>query len=202
MSLSLAEHNPENSELVSHDPSILSTGRVGSGQWEVVYPPPEADPGVPPEKTPSATAAAVQSGLGPEVPDGVPTGVTQHLIPITTGAGRTYLLSLGAENPQKMYLFQIPSSKRSAASIKDIIRDKVTNAISSIPDTWKSGKHEWSKIEIVKESKEKDKLVIPDESLGVLAVAGWEEYGDRIVLWGSVGDGNEAKDEGWMVSFN
>ena len=197
MFLELAEHDPATNENMSQDPANLSTGRVGSGQWQVVYPPPSEDPAAisqkaenneVDEKTPSTTSNVV------------PTEPTHQIIPITTGAGRNYLLTLSSKNPQSMYLFQIPSSSKTATSIKDAVRDRASSAISSLPDTWKSGKHEWSRVEVVQANKEGE-IARPSENLQDFAAAAWSEYGDKFVLWGGQ-VGGQPQDEGWIIDLN
>lgn len=198
MHLDLAEHDPEQNKAASQDAATLSTGRVGSGQWQVVYPPAQQDLAVPEATEASGSEKREASANSSQEP----TGPTEHAIPITTGAGRTYLLTFSNTNPQTMHLFQIPSSAKTAASVKDIVRDKASEAISKLPDSWKSGKHEWSKVEIVQSSKEEGEIERPDEALADFAVAGWEEYGDRLMIWGGQPVGGEVKNEGWIVGLD
>lgn len=186
MHLDLAEHDPAANESVSINQSTLSTGRVGSGQWQVVYPPPEQDPAATSDPKPTKANA--------------PNAPTSSITPITTGSGRNYLLTLTPSNPQEMHLFQITSTSNTATSLKDIVRDKAASAISSLPDSWRSGKYEWSVVEVVQASMKEGEVERPDEGLSGFAVAGWEEYGDRMVLWGGQ-DGGGVKNEGWVVTL-
>lgn len=184
MYLDLAEHDPTNSN-IPNDPSILSTGRVGSGQWQVVYPPlPDG----------ANKAAAALNSLPSEV---------HHVLPITTGAGRQYLACL--TSTKDMYTFQIPSTPKTLASVKDSIRDSATKVL---PDSWKSGKHEWARVDIVEASMRDGVIERPDESLSGFAAAVWDEQGDKIVLWG--GNVTETQEEpeqhkrehgGWLVTL-
>lgn len=199
MHLDLAEHDPEQNKAASQDAATLSTGRVGSGQWQVVFPPAQQDPAVP-EATEASSSEKREASAGS--PQKEPTGPTGHAMPITTGAGRTYLLTLTDTNPQAMHLFQIPSSAKTAASVKDVVRDKTSEAISRLPDSWKSGKYEWSKIEIVQSTKDESEIEKPDEALADFAVAGWEEYGDKIIIWGGQTVDGEVKNEGWIVQLD
>ncbi|KAK5075408.1 hypothetical protein LTS08_001525 [Lithohypha guttulata] len=195
MYLDLSERQPLSDDDVPPVSESLSTGRVGSGQWQVVYPTPEADPAVPAEKykTKSATAAKA---------DSIPTEPTNHVAPVTTGAGRLYLVTCSSTNPQQMHLFQIPSSAQTAASVKDTIRDKTSSAISALSDDWKSGKHEWSKIEVLRSTKEEGELKIPSTDLEDFSVATWEEYGNKLVFWGGKTEIDDYKNEGWVLQLD
>ncbi|KAK5938953.1 hypothetical protein PMZ80_009145 [Knufia obscura] len=196
MHLDLSEHDPEHNEAASQDAATLSTGRVGSGQWQVVYPSAQQDPAVPAD----ASSVDQKQETATAQPQSEPTGPTEHVIPITTGAGRMYLLSLSSTNPQAMHLFQIPSAAKTATSIKDTVRDKASQAITKLPDSWKSGKHEWSRVELVQKAVTEDDVERPEEGLTDFAVAGWEEYGDKIVIWGGQAEGT-VKNEGWIVEL-
>lgn len=200
MHLDVAEHDPEYNEAASQDAATLSTGRVGSGQWQVVYPPAQEDPAVVAETTQSSgdekqDTAATSS-------QNTPKGPTEHVISISTGAGRNYLLTLSGTNPQAMHVFQIPSSAKTATSMKDTIRDKASEAIESLPDSWKSGKHEWSKAEVVQSTMPEGELGGPAAALADFAVAEWEEYRDKFVIWAGQSEGGEVKNEGWIVSLD
>ncbi|KAJ9653820.1 hypothetical protein H2198_007048 [Neophaeococcomyces mojaviensis] len=195
MHLDLAEHDSENNEVASQDPAILSTGRVGSGQWQVVYPPPEIDPSAQSQKLESK-----KNEKDTEFKKDLPSAPTSHIIPITTGAGRTYLIHFSSRDPCSMYTFQIPSAQKTAASIKDTIRDKVT-AATNLSDSWKSGKHEWSRVEVVQANKDQAMVEIPDKGLEDFAVCGWDDYGDKLIIWGGHEGGVEVKNEGWIVDL-
>ena len=199
MHLDLAEHDPEQNDAASQDAATLSTGRVGSGQWQVVYPPAQQDLAVL-EATEASGSEKRQASANSSQRE--PTGPLEHAVPITTGAGRTYLLTFSNTNPQAMHLFQIASSAKTAASVKDIVRDKASENISKLPDNWKSGKHEWSKVEIVQNSMEGGETEKPDEALADFAVAGFEEYGDRLMIWGGQLVDGETKNEGWIVGLD
>ena len=200
MYLDLAEHDPEHNEAVSQDTAALSTGRVGSGQWQVVYPSAQHDPAVPAGGAQSSDTEKQDTTAAP--PQNGPSGPTEHVIPISTGAGRTYLLTLSATKPQTMHLFQIPSSAKTAASIKDAVRDKATAAIQSLSDSWKSGKHEWSKVEVVQSSMAEGEIGRPDQTLSDFAVAGMEEYGDKFVIWGGHTADGHVENEGWIIGLD
>lgn len=184
MYLDLTEYDPDNGKATT-----LGTGRVGSGQWQVVYSPPESDP----------SAAPSDDGTAAENVSSTPQPPTSVVIPITTGAGRTYLLHLSPSNPLEMYIFQIPSAPKTAAAIKDAVRDKASEAIKNLPEGWKSGKHEWSRVEVIESDMHAGEIDRPDEELGGFAVAGWEDYGDRVVLWGGQDGGIITSNEGWLV---
>lgn len=198
MYLELAERLPQGDDDIPPVVDTQSNGRVGSGQWQVVFPLPEADPAVPSEAKPPAKKDTDSSNTA----EPVPTGLTEHIQPITTGAGRQYLLSMSSADPQNMYLFQIPSIPKTAASIKDTIRDEASHAISALSDSWKSGKHEWSKVEVIQANKEDGELDRPDMKLADFASAAWFEYGDKFVIWGGEVNGAEPKNEGWIVHLD
>lgn len=200
MYLELAEHDLEHDDAVSRDRSTLGTGRVGSGQWQVVYPHPNADPATSSKHT-GPESSKKQAREDP-ISECTPTATTSHIIPLRTGAGRTYLLALGQSSPQVMHLFQIPSSPKTAASIKDTVRDKASAAIPSLPDSWKSGKHEWSRVEVVQSTKHEGEVEGPSDELREFAAASWEEYHDKIVLWGGRTDSTGVRNEGWAISFD
>ena len=187
MYLELAERDPNHSEPQSQNPDTLSTGRVGSGQWQVVYPPVEADPEANQEK----------QAL---IPANCPTEPTHRILPITTGAGRQYILSFPKTNPQNMHLFQIPSSPKTATSIKDTIRDRATSTFSSLAASWKSGKYEWSKVEVVQSSKQDGEIERPAEDLVGYKAGTWTD-GDKIVIVGGNVQGGKS-DEVWVVQFD
>ena len=201
MYLELSEIDSSTVEDVIPTPAALSTGRVGSGQWQVVFPPIEADPAAFVKKSDSSGGEVrekneVQAQLAYR-----PTEHVQHILPITTGAGRNYLVAFGEKNPQSMHLFQVPSSPKTATSIKDSMRDKAASVITSLPETWQSGKYKWSKVEVVQASKEAGEIDRPSEDLEDFATTVWDEYGDRLVLWGGR-RGASAISPGWVINFD
>lgn len=201
MYLELAEHQsqPEQDDAAPPDPALFSTGRVGTGQWQVVYPPPEADEAAQAQKSDHSKEEQAQVH-GSQ--NNVPTEPISSVVPITTGAGRVYLLTLESKDPQTMYLFQIPSTSKTAASLKDVVRDKAAEAIPTLPDSWRSGKHEWSKVEVVQSNMTEGDLDKPSQELQGFAVTAWDEYGDKFVIWGGNVEGGNAYNEGWIVSLD
>lgn len=171
--LELAEHNPKE-QMASDKASMSSTGRVGSGQWVVVAP--------------------------SEALTGEEKSAMQHayfsLVPITTGAGRQYLITFPRTNPSDLHSFQLESEPSTLAALKDSVRD---NKI--MPDSWRSGKHEWAACQIVHASKTDGPLATPAPGLTDYAIAQWDEHGDRSVIWGGEESGGEVRGEGWIVSF-
>lgn len=178
---------------ISQEAATASTGRVGSGSWQVAFPLAEKDP-----------AALIPEGgrtkeANPQAPEGVPSEATNHVLPVTTGAGRTYLITLSSQNPQSMYLFQIPATSMTGASLKDTIRDKAAAAVSAIPE---SGKFRWSKVEVIQSNLREGEIERPDEQLDDFAVSSWEEYGDKFVLWGGRTEDQKFAKHGWIVSLD
>ena len=118
-------------------------------------------------------------------------------VPITTGAGRTYLLYfLGADAPnspvQDIWSFQIVSEANSLARTKDKIRGAVGV---------KSGENQWAKCEVVEATKEDGELERP-MGLEGFACDGWGDFGGGVVvLWGGrEGGGGGVRNEGWVMS--
>lgn len=189
MYLDLSEHDPTNMNIPS-DPSILSTGRVGSGQWQVAYPPVrDAE-----DKGAAAAAASASNSSPSEI---------HRILPITTGAGRQYLLCTTAT--KDMYTFQIPSTPKTLASVKDSIRDSATKIL---PDSWKSGKHEWARVDIVEASMQDGVVEGPAAPLSDFLAAVWDEQGDKVVFWrGGMAASDEKEElderenEGWLVTL-
>ncbi|KAK5259320.1 hypothetical protein LTR40_006202 [Exophiala xenobiotica] len=136
------------------------------------------------------------------------------LVPMTTGAGRQYLvyfmgreIKIGGLND--FWSFQIQSEEVSAASIKDKVRDMVSKAKPS----WESGKHTWAKCELAKEDSKTEKQEHRDDgAIGKESSGGWPEGlhdfgcdvwndqgGHVFVIWGGRRD-EEVVDEGWVAS--
>lgn len=199
MYLELAEHSPGDDDTASNNPATLSTGRVGTGQWQMAYPPAKVDPLAQNQPSDSSEQEKLQTA---KVSQQAPSDVATHIVPITTGAGRMYLLTLGSTNPHNMYLFQIPSSAKTAASIKDIVRDKATESLPNLPVDWRSGKHEWSKVEVIQSSMTEGEIEMPSQELEDFAVAPWEEYGDKFIIWGGGTKDNGAKNGGWIIHLD
>lgn len=197
MYLELAERQPQADADMTLVAETVSTSRVGTGQWQVVFPPPEADPAIS-----LAANHSVEVDANASTAHILPVGQTKHVLPITTGAGRQYLLSMANVNPQRMHIFQIPSSEKTAASLKDTIRDQASQAIAALPDSWKSGKHQWSKVEVIQANKEDGELERPDPELAEFLVTGWPEYGDKLVIWGGQTGSAGPKHEGWVVHLD
>lgn len=182
----------DSAENMPKDISMI-TGRVGSGQWQVAFPSPEKDP-----------AALIPEGgrekePDPQRPEIVPSETTGHILPVTTGAGRMYLIAFGQENPQSMHLFQILSASMTAASLKDTIRDKTAATVSAIPE---SGKFRWTKVEVIQSNLEEGELERPGEHLNDFAVASWPDYGDKLVIWGGQTEDRNFVRDGWVVSLD
>nr|KAK5447346.1 hypothetical protein LTR18_002925 [Exophiala xenobiotica] len=213
MYLELAEHDSHphpNTNLPggpnTNDASVLGVGLKGDGKWQVISFGTEAtDPGGP-GGTSSASTNASQLPM-PRLSAG--------LVPMTTGAGRQYLvyfmgreIKIGGLND--FWSFQIQSEEVSAASIKDKVRDMVSKAKPS----WESGKHTWAKCELAKEDTKTEKQQHRDDgAIGKESSGGWPEGlydfgcdvwkdqgGHVFVIWGGRRD-EEAVDEGWVSLF-
>lgn len=127
------------------------------------------------------------------------------LVPISTGYGRYYLAYLfgrakipGKENEQHpfcsdVWALQIPSHGFTAASVKDVIRDK-------LPGSIESGVYSWAEIEIVPvEQVEHEGKVHP----GPRGFFGASPYlgGKGVVLWGGVSADGAQEADGWLLKI-
>lgn len=163
MHLDLAEHSVEKREIASHEPATLTMGRVGSGQWGSQLPSSRIDAAAP-QETGQATLTKKQ-GATRTASTQLPASPTGSILPIRTGAGYTYLFSPPITNAQAMHIFQTPSSPKTAAFMKGTIRDKASGASSALPDSCKSGKHEWSIVEAAESTKQDGAIKRPNQDL-------------------------------------
>jgi hypothetical protein len=118
-------------------------------------------------------------------------------LPITTGAGREYLLYfLGSDAPgstvSDIWSFQVESDAKSLAKAKDKIRGALG----------KSGENEWARCEVVEDTKEDGELELPNGLEGFAADV-WSDFGGaKVVLWGGRGADGTVRDEGWIMSVD
>jgi hypothetical protein len=142
------------------------------------------------------------------------------LLPVTTGSGRQYLLYFMGQEPatgvlNDFWSFQIPSEEKTAANVKDTVRDAVA---SRVKESWSSGKLSWAKCEVDLRSsnlpdskaqgrgdeKEKSSTAIWPEGEGLSGFGSdvWADQGGHVfVIWGGTRAGRDgAVDEGWVVT--
>lgn len=117
------------------------------------------------------------------------------LVPITTGAGREYLLFfMGKEGQGSMlgdvWSFQIRSDKKTPALLKDQIRKVVGKH---------TGEETWAKAEVVQSTKEDGPVDLPI-GLSYFGFDSWHELGSGgTMVWGGVTQGGEAVGDGWVM---
>jgi hypothetical protein len=118
-------------------------------------------------------------------------------LPVTTGAGREYLLYfLGNDAPgsavNDIWCFQIASEAKSMAKAKDKIREAVGKS---------SGENQWSKCEVVEATKKEGELERPD-GLFSFAADVWTDFGGaKVVVWGGkTPTGSSAQNGGWIMN--
>ena len=119
-------------------------------------------------------------------------------VPITTGAGREYLLYfMGEDAPGSMvadmWSFQVKSDKQSLASVKDTVRSKTG---------FKTGENVWARAEVPESSKNEGILERP-QGLSWFAADQWKDIGaGAVVLWGGKTQAGEVRNEGWIITVD
>ncbi|KIW36789.1 uncharacterized protein PV06_10911 [Exophiala oligosperma] len=209
MYLDLAEHDPgppnTNTDLPggpkTNNASVLGIGLKGDGKWQVISFGTEATDSSQTTNTTSSQLPMPRPSAG--------------LVPITTGAGRQYLLYFMGKEVKSgelndFWSFQTQSEGNSAAGIKDKIRDFVSRA----KDSWSSGEHTWAKCELAKKSDSKGAQHQQEErnEIGKEVDAGWpdglsdfgcdvwnDQGGNVFVIWGGR-RGESVVGEGWVVT--
>ena len=118
-------------------------------------------------------------------------------LPITTGAGREYLIyALGSDAPASLlqddvWSFQIASEAKSLAKAKDKIRGVFGS---------QSGENQWAKCEVVQATKEDGEL--PRPAVEGFAADVWTDFGGgNVVLWGGKAADGSVRNEGWVMSI-
>lgn len=118
-------------------------------------------------------------------------------LPVTTGAGREYLLYfLGCETSDSLvddiWSFQIASDAKSMAKAKDKIRDMVG----------KSGQNQWARCEVVEATKDEGELERP-AALNGFAADSWIDFGGgKVVIWGGRTESGVVQNEGWIMNVD
>ena len=116
-------------------------------------------------------------------------------LPVTSGAGREYLLYFLGENASSsdIWTFQIASDKLSPANVKDRIRSAVGA---------NTGEHAWARCDVVQASKTEGELERP-AALAEFAADVWSDFGGgAVIIWGGKGDGGMVKNEGWVITVD
>lgn len=204
MYLDLAEHDPApdpNPHLpggpMTADSSVLGVGLKGDSKWQVISFGTEATGGASTSSTNASQLPMPRLSAG--------------LVPITTGAGRHYLLYFMGQEVKTgelndFWSFQIQSDDTSGASLKDKVRDVVSKAKSS----WASGEHTWAKCELSKadaktgegegeKTRSEDSAGWPS-GLRDFASDVWSDQGGNVfVIWGGR-QGDRTVDEGWVAT--
>lgn len=117
-------------------------------------------------------------------------------VPISTGAGREYLLYfMGEDGPgstvKDAWTFQIEADKSSMAKLKDKIRNTIGQG---------TGENLWARAEFVETTKEDGTLPIP-QGLSRFASDAWRDFGGgEAVFWGGKTADGEVMNEGWVVT--
>ena len=119
-------------------------------------------------------------------------------VPITTGAGREYLLYfMGEDAPGSMvtdmWSFQVKSDKQSLASAKDTVRSKTG---------FNTGENAWARAEVPQSSKNDGVLERP-QGLSWFAADQWKDIGaGAVVMWGGKTQKGEVRNEGWIITVD
>jgi len=117
-------------------------------------------------------------------------------VPITTGAGREYLLYFMGEETHgrtlsDVWTLQINSDKNSPAMHKDVFRHSLGS---------KTGENQWAKCEVVQSTQDNSPLLTP-QGLSRFAADAWSDRGGGVaVLWGGKTVANEVVNEGWVIT--
>ncbi|KAL6248475.1 hypothetical protein RBB50_004730 [Rhinocladiella similis] len=185
----------------TNNASVLGIGLKGDGKWQVISFGTEASDSSQTTNTSSSQLPMPRPSAG--------------LVPITTGAGRQYLLYFMGKQLQTgelndFWSFQTEAEGASAAGIKD----KIRNFIGRAKDSWTSGEHTWAKCELAKKggSKEAGQQQEERHEIGKEAGAGWpdglsdfgcdvwnDQGGNVFVIWGGR-RGGSVVGEGWVVT--
>lgn len=174
----------------------------GIGEWQVISFGTEAsDPAATEGDKPKHASSNTEGAQLPMPRSGA------SVIPVTTGAGRQYLLYFMGQVGESgdlndFWSFQIDSEQTSAASIKDKIRDTVSHQTKN---SWASGRHTWAKCEVGELNGKGDGHEQTNWPSGLRGFGSdnWSDQGgNAFVIWGGRhGDGPDAVvDEGWVVS--
>ena len=116
-------------------------------------------------------------------------------VPVSTGAGREYLLLfMGQEgrgsNLGDVWSFQVRSEKRTPAMVKDAVRRAFGKD---------SGEDKWARAEVVESTKEAGPLDLPG-ALSRFGSASWNELGSGgTVIWGGEAQGGQTVGDGWIM---
>ena len=116
-------------------------------------------------------------------------------VPITTGAGREYLLLfMGKEGKGSMlgdvWSFQIRSDKRTPAMLKDGVRKMVG---------MQTGEDTWAKAEVVESTKKDGPVDLPN-GLSRFGYGSLKDFGSGgVVIWGGLSQGGDVVGDGWVM---
>jgi hypothetical protein len=117
------------------------------------------------------------------------------LLPITTGAGREYLLMLLGEDGSRsmvkdLWSFQVKSEKKTPAILKDAIRSAVGK---------QSGENYWARADVVESTKDEGPLEVP-AGLSHFAIDDWRDLGaGGVVMWGGRNSSGQSVGDGWLL---
>ena len=161
----------------------------GSQKWETVSF--KSMPGF------EETEKVVEAKMGPpkNAEDRAPGArVGAGLVPVTTGAGRDYLLLFlgemgGGKQPSDVWSFQVHSEMGTAASLKDRVW-------SMIGGNQSTGEEVWAKAEIVEADGGEAELVTSQSRFAYGAGGDWGN--DTAVVWGGVSEGR-IQGNGWIM---
>ena len=116
-------------------------------------------------------------------------------VPVTTGAGREYLLwFMGKEGRGSMlgdvWSFQIKSDEKTAAKLKDGVRKMVG---------MKTGEQTWSRADVVESTKKDGPVELP-HGLSRFGYGSLKDFGSGgVVIWGGISQGGEVVGDGWVM---
>jgi hypothetical protein len=116
-------------------------------------------------------------------------------VPVTTGAGREYLLLfMGKEGQGSMlgdvWSFQIRSDKKTPAMLKDGVRRMIG---------MQTGEDTWAKAEVVESTKKDGPVELPS-GLSRFGYGSLKDFGSGgIVIWGGISQGGEVVGDGWVM---
>jgi hypothetical protein len=117
------------------------------------------------------------------------------MLPITTGAGREYLLMLLGEDGKgemlrDVWSFQIKSEKKTPAVLKDSIRSALGR---------QSGENAWARANVVESTKDEGPVEVPG-GLSRFAIDGWRDLGaGGIVMFGGKNAKGDILGDGWLL---
>jgi hypothetical protein len=117
------------------------------------------------------------------------------VLPITTGAGRQYLLMLLGEDRsgsvlKDVWSFQVKSEKKTPAVLKDTIRSTLGR---------QSGENIWARANVVESTKDEGPLEIPT-GLSRFAIDDWRDLGaGGVVMWGGKNAHGQSVGDGWLL---